>query len=80
MSPEGCHHLPTHSSHNRLCLATANVMTVVLRGFHRERGFHQQGGLKELLEGRQLQELMGMVVETRDLGCQRRWSPWCIND
>ena len=23
MSPKGCHHLPTHSCHNRLCLATA---------------------------------------------------------
>ena len=40
-------------------------MMVVL-GSDRERGFHQQGGPKELPEGRQLRELMGMVVETRD--------------
>ena len=24
MSLEGCHHLPIHSGHNRLCLATAS--------------------------------------------------------
>ena len=40
-------------------------MTIVL-GSDREWGFHQQGGPKELPEGHQLQELMGMVVETRD--------------
>ena len=42
-------------------------MMVVLRS-DRERGFHQQGGQKELPEGRQLRKLMGMVVETRDWG------------
>ena len=42
-------------------------MTVVL-GSGREWGFHQQGGPKEIPEGRQLQELMGMVVETRGRG------------
>ena len=50
-------------------------MTVVLGSDHK-RGFHQQGGPKELPEGCQLRELMGMVVETRDWGYQRRWSPW----
>ena len=25
-------------------------------------------------------EMMGMVVETRDRGYQRRWSPWGIDD
>ena len=40
-------------------------MTVVLGSDH-GRSFHHQGGPKELLEGRQLQELMGMVVETPD--------------
>ena len=53
---------------------------VVVLGSDREWGFHQQGGPKELSEGRQLRELMGMVVETRDKGYQRRWSPWGIND
>ena len=46
-----------------------NVMTVVLGGNH-ERGFHQLGGPKELPKRRQLRELMGMVVETRDWGYQ----------
>ena len=46
-------------------------MTVVL-GSDRKRGFNQQKGPKELPEGRQLWELMGMVVETRDRGYQRR--------
>ena len=41
-------------------------MTLVL-GSDRERVFHQQGGPKELPEGRQLLELM-VVVETRDWG------------
>ena len=40
-------------------------MTVV-SGSDREQGFHQQTGPKELPEGHQLEELMGMVVETRD--------------
>ena len=54
-------------------------MTVVL-GSDRKWGFHQQGGPKELSEGHQLRELMVMVVETRDWGYQRRWSPWDIDD
>ena len=52
----------------------------VMLGSDREQGFHQQGGLKELPEGHQLWQLMGMVVETREWGYQRRWSPWGIND
>ena len=42
-------------------------MTVML-GNDRERGFHQQGGLKELPDKRQLWELMGWWwrLETRD--------------
>ena len=32
---------------------------IVMLGSVRERGFHQQGGPKELSEGRQLQELIG---------------------
>ena len=60
-------------------LGLGNVMTILLGSDH-ERGFNQQGGPKELLEGRQLRELMGMVVETRDSGYQRRWSPWDIDD
>ena len=52
-------------------LGLGNVMTVIL-GSDRERGFPQQGSPKELPEGRQLRELMGMVVETRDYGYQRR--------
>ena len=54
------------------------TVTVVL-GSNRERGFHQQGGPKEVSEGHQLRELMGMVVETRDWGYQRRWCPWGID-
>ena len=38
----------------------------VVSGSDRDRGFHQQGGPKELLERHQLRELMRMVVETRD--------------
>ena len=56
-----------------------NVMMVVL-GSDRKLGFRRQGGPKELPEGRQLREWMGMVVETPDWGYQRRWSPWGIND
>ena len=46
-------------------LGLGNVMTVLLWS-DRERGFHQQGGPKELSEGRQLRELMGMVGDSRD--------------
>ena len=63
----------------QLSLGMGNVMTVVLGSTH-EQGFHQQEGPKELPERRQLRELMGMVVETRDWGYQRRWSPWGIDD
>ena len=40
-------------------------MTVVLGSDH-EWDFYQQGSPKELPEGRQLWELMGMVVETQE--------------
>ena len=49
-------------------------MTVVF-GSDCERGFHEQGGPKELLEGCQLRELMELVMETQERGYQRRWSP-----
>ena len=39
-------------------------------GSNREREFHQQGGPKELLEGRQVQGLIEMPAETgRRLDC-----------
>ena len=56
---------------SRQSLRLGNVMTIML-GSDRERGFHQQEGPKGILEGRQLRGLMGMVVETRDWGYQRR--------
>ena len=39
---------------------------IAVLGSDREQGFPQQRGPKELPEGCQLRELMGMVVETRD--------------
>ena len=44
------------------------------------KGFPSKRGPKEFLEGLQLWEWMGMVVETQDWGCQRRWSPSDIGD
>ena len=54
-------------------LGLGNVMTFML-GVTANGASINKGGPKELLERRQLRELMGMVVETRDHGYQRRWS------
>ena len=42
----------------------AGDVMMVLLGSGCEHSFHQKGGPKELPEGRQLRELMGIVVET----------------
>ena len=65
------HHYPMKS------LGTTMIVVV---GSGRKGGIHQQRGGKGLLEGRQLRELMAVVVDTRDWGYQRRWSPWAIDD
>ena len=45
-----------------------------------QTGLPSTRGSKGTFGGRQLRELMGMVVETEDWGYKRRWSPWGIDD